>query len=150
MKKIKTKLSQQSSTRFCFRCHTLQPKPAQHSNISTPLNNVYIFSCADDLSIISIHKDANTCSTQVQTYIPQLKKWSVQNRINQPNPPEHFLQVTTKNIKIEWYHTYLHTRDKNWQPSDNSTPCSKSNNYGWIQSIWYPFCMVWSCWMHFI
>ena len=50
-------------------------------DIPPPPNNVHISSYADDLSIISIHADKDTCATQVQAYIVQLENWLTQNRL---------------------------------------------------------------------
>ena len=50
-------------------------------DIPTPPDNIYISSYADDLSIISVHRDANTCSIQAQNYISQLENWLSQNRL---------------------------------------------------------------------
>ena len=47
----------------------------------TPPNGIHISSYADDLTITSIHTDANTCSTQMQTYITQLEDWLNLNRL---------------------------------------------------------------------
>ena len=50
-------------------------------DILSPPEHIYISSYADDLSIISIHTDADTCSTQAQAYITQLENWLSQNRL---------------------------------------------------------------------
>lgn len=50
-------------------------------DIPTPPDNIYISSYADDLTIISIHTDADICSTQVQAYITQFEQWLTQNRL---------------------------------------------------------------------
>ena len=50
-------------------------------DIPTPPDNIHISSYADDLSIMSIHTDANTWFTQAQIYITQLEHWLSQNRL---------------------------------------------------------------------